>query len=99
MPVAWIAPMPSRAWVRAVRPGKSTIAANPAVKGCLEEVVVEAAEVPWAVVEAVVVAEAEAQVEVVVAEAEAQVEVVVAEAEAVAADVAAVAGASRSDAA
>ena len=60
VPVAWIAPMPSRAWVRAVRPGKSTIAANPAVKGCLEEVVVEAAEVPWAVAEAVVVAEAEA---------------------------------------
>jgi len=88
VPVAWIAPMPSRAWVRAVRPGKSTIAANPAVKGCLEEEVVEAAEVPWAVAEAVVVAEAEAQVEVVVAEAEA-----------VAADVAAVAGASRSDAA
>ena len=84
MPVAWIAPMPSRAWVRAVRPGKSTIAANPAVKGCLEEEVVEAAEVPWAVVEAVVVAAA-AQVEVVVAAA--------------AADVAAVAGASRSDAA
>ena len=96
MPVAWIAPMPSRAWVRAVRPGKSTIAANPAVKGCLEEEVVEAAEVPWAVVEAVVVAEAAAQVEVVVAEAEAQVEVVVAAA--AAADVAAVAGASRSDA-
>ena len=89
VPVAWIAPMPSRAWVRAVRPGKSTIAANPAVKGCLEEVVVEAAEVPWAVVEAVVVVEAVAQVGVVVAEAEV----------AAAVDVAAVDGASRSDAA